>query len=79
MISARLLAVSIHSLLDNDPLAVIGHDEDMKIKVEAARRRCPPWRQAGSRRRALTPNPTPSPIVMSMGSTFFGNNLNQFR
>jgi len=28
------------SLLDNDPLAVIGHDEAMKIKVEAARRRC---------------------------------------
>ena len=35
MITARLLAVSVHSLLDHDPLAIVGHDEAVKIKVEA--------------------------------------------
>ena len=35
VISASLLAVAIHSLLDYDPLAIVGHDEAVKIKVEA--------------------------------------------
>ncbi len=35
MISTSLLAVSIHSLLDDNPMPIIGHDEAVKIKIEA--------------------------------------------
>src|ERR1019366_3842808 len=34
-IPASLLAVAIHSLLDDNPLAVIGHDESMQIEIKA--------------------------------------------
>src|ERR1700730_15440266 len=35
VIPASLLAVAIHSLLDYDPLAIIGHDESVQIEFEA--------------------------------------------
>ena len=35
VIPASLLAVAIHSLLDYDPLAIIGHDESVQIKIKA--------------------------------------------
>ena len=35
MIPASLLAVAIHSLLDDNPLAIIGHDESVQIKIKA--------------------------------------------
>src|ERR1700730_3854280 len=35
VIPASLLAVAIHSLLDYDPLAIIGHDESVQIEIKA--------------------------------------------
>src|SRR5208282_2923348 len=35
MIAARLLALAVHPLLNHDPLAVIGNDEAVQIKIEA--------------------------------------------
>src|ERR1700731_2386927 len=35
VIPTSLLAVAIHSLLDYDPLAIIGHDESVQIEIKA--------------------------------------------
>ena len=35
MIAARLLALAIHALLNDDPASVVGHDEAVQIKIEA--------------------------------------------
>src|SRR5262249_61164072 len=35
VIAASLLLVAIHPLLDDDPLAVIAHDEAVQIKIKA--------------------------------------------
>src|SRR6202043_1873954 len=35
VIPASLLAVAIHSLLDYDPLATVGHNEPVQIEIEA--------------------------------------------
>ena len=35
MIPASLLAVAIHSPLNYDPLAIIGHDESVQIEIKA--------------------------------------------
>ena len=35
VIPASLLAVAIHPLLDDNPLAIIGHDESMQIEIKA--------------------------------------------
>ena len=34
MIAARLLALAVHPLLNYDPMAVIGNDEAVQIKIE---------------------------------------------
>ena len=35
MIPASLPALAIHPLLNHDPLAVVGHDEAVQIKIKA--------------------------------------------
>lgn len=35
VITASLHAIAIHSLLDDDPLAIIGHDESVQIKIKS--------------------------------------------
>jgi hypothetical protein len=48
MVSARLPTLAIHSLLHDDPSAVIRHDKPVKVKIEAVlhQRGCRPWRRA---------------------------------
>lgn len=35
VVPARLLVVGVHALLHDRPLAVVGHEEPVQIKVEA--------------------------------------------
>jgi hypothetical protein len=35
MVAARLLLVPVHALLHDRPLAVVGHEKPVQIKVEA--------------------------------------------
>ena len=35
MIAARLFALAVHALLNDDPAALVGHHETVQIKIEA--------------------------------------------
>src|ERR1700722_13110076 len=35
VVAARLLLVSVHALLDDCPLAVVGHEEAVEVEIEA--------------------------------------------